>query len=195
VPFLLAGLVIAHLSLLHLDGSSTEDDEGVEFYYFYFIKDLFAFLLLSIVFAKLVFNKPNYLAHPDNYIPASISVTPAHLVPEWYFLPFYAVLRATPDKFGGFVLMFLVLADLFLFDIIMDDKTGIDLNDDAGAVDYYDDAEHDIEEDLDAGLFFIYLFLGGRDIEEPYTDLSSGLTLLQFLDLFDVRLEEEEGHE
>jgi len=195
LPFLIAGVVIAHLSLLHLDGSSSEDDEAVEFYYFYFIKDLFAFILLSLLFAKLVFHKPNLLAHPDNYIPASISVTPAHLVPEWYFLPFYAVLRATPDKFGGFLLMFLVLADLFLLDIIMDDKTGLDLNDDSGLVDYYDDAEHEIEEDLDAGLLFVYFFLGGRDIDEPYTDLSSGLTLVQFLDLFDLRMEEEEGHE
>jgi hypothetical protein len=92
-------------------------------------------------------------------------------------------------------LMFLVLADLFLLDIIMDDKTGLDLNDDSGLVDYYDDAEHEIEEDLDAGLLFVYFFLGGRDIDEPYTDLSSGLTLVQFLDLFDLRMEEEEGHE
>jgi len=70
------------LTLLHIDESSGEDDESVEFYYYYFIKDLFGFFLLIVVFAFLVFFDPNGLAHPDNYTLASISVTPAHLVPE-----------------------------------------------------------------------------------------------------------------
>ena len=82
LPFIIAALVILHLSLLHLDESTNEDEEYVEFYYYYFIKDLFAFFLLMVVFAFLVFFNPNYLSHPDNYIMASISVTPAHLVPE-----------------------------------------------------------------------------------------------------------------
>jgi ubiquinol-cytochrome c reductase cytochrome b subunit len=67
-----------------------------------------------IVFAFLVFFMPNYLGHPDNYVPANPLVTPAHIVPEWYFLPFYAVLRAVPDKLGGVLLMFGAIAILFV---------------------------------------------------------------------------------
>jgi ubiquinol-cytochrome c reductase cytochrome b/c1 subunit len=61
-----------------------------------------------------VFFAPNYLGHPDNYIPANPLVTPAHIVPEWYFLPFYAILRAVPDKLGGVLLMFGAIAMLFV---------------------------------------------------------------------------------
>ena len=61
-----------------------------------------------------MFFSPNYLGHPDNYIPANPLVTPAHIVPEWYFLPFYAILRAVPDKLGGVVLMFASIAILFV---------------------------------------------------------------------------------
>jgi ubiquinol-cytochrome c reductase cytochrome b/c1 subunit len=57
-------------------------------------------------FAYWIFYQPNYLGHADNYVPANPAVTPAHIVPEWYFLPFYAILRAVPDKLGGVILMF-----------------------------------------------------------------------------------------
>lgn len=192
LPFIIAALVILHLSLLHLDESTNEDDEYVEFYYYYFIKDLFAFFLLMVLFAFLVFFNPNYLSHPDNYIMASISVTPAHLVPEWYFLPFYGVLRSTPDKFGGLVLMFGMIVDLFLIDTILDDEEDDDLEDIDGSDDLMDDMDSEIEEDDDIGNLLVLFFLGGSDIDEPYTDLASILTLLQFLDYFEVDLEEGE---
>ena len=70
------------------------------------IKDLFALLVFLIIFAGFVFFSPNVLGHPDNYIPADPLVTPAHIVPEWYLLPFYAILRSVPDKLGGVVLLF-----------------------------------------------------------------------------------------
>jgi len=190
VPFLIVAAVLLHLSLLHLDESTNEDDEYVEFYYYYFIKDLFAFFLLMILFSYLVFFNPNHLNHPDNYIMASASVTPAHLVPEWYFLPFYAVLRATPDKFGGLILMFLMIIDLFLVDIIWDDKQDsfslADKEELTGTSEYF---EADIEEDEDLGVLIILFFLGGKDIDEPYTDLAGILTLLQFSDYFEIELE------
>jgi ubiquinol-cytochrome c reductase cytochrome b subunit len=192
LPFIVAALVILHLSLLHLDESTNEDDEYVEFYYYYFIKDLFAFFLLMVFFAFLVFFNPNYLSHPDNYIMASISVTPAHLVPEWYFLPFYGVLRSTPDKFGGLVLMFGMIVDLFLIDTILDDEENDDLEDIDGSDDSSDDMDSEIEEDDDIGNLLVLFFLGGSDIDEPYTDLAAILTLLQFLDYFEVDLEEGE---
>jgi quinol-cytochrome oxidoreductase complex cytochrome b subunit len=67
------------------------------------IKDLFLMIVFCILFAWFVFYMPNYLGHPDNYIPANPAVTPAHIVPEWYYLPFYAILRAIPDKLLGVV--------------------------------------------------------------------------------------------
>jgi ubiquinol-cytochrome c reductase cytochrome b subunit len=70
------------------------------------IKDIFAAVVFMIFFAWFVFYVPNYLGHADNYIMANPAVTPAHIVPEWYFLPFYAILRAVPDKLGGVVAMF-----------------------------------------------------------------------------------------
>jgi ubiquinol-cytochrome c reductase cytochrome b subunit len=70
------------------------------------VKDSFAIACFMIFFAWWVFFFPNYLGHADNYIPANPAVTPAHIVPEWYFLPFYAILRAIPDKLGGVMAMF-----------------------------------------------------------------------------------------
>ena len=70
------------------------------------IKDAFALLLFMIVFAFFVFYKPNILGHADNYIEANPLVTPAHIVPEWYLLPFYAILRSVPDKLMGVIAMF-----------------------------------------------------------------------------------------
>jgi ubiquinol-cytochrome c reductase cytochrome b subunit len=106
LPFLIAGLVIVHLSLLHTTGSNNplginKNIDTVSFYPYFYVKDLFAFLALVAFFSFFVFFYPNTLGHADNYIPANPLVTPAHIVPEWYFLPFYAILRSIPDKLGG----------------------------------------------------------------------------------------------
>ena len=79
------------------------------------IKDLFALLLFLIVFAFFVFYSPNILGHSDNYIEANPLVTPAHIVPEWYLLPFYAILRSVPDKLLGVIAMF---ASIFILVIL-----------------------------------------------------------------------------
>lgn len=119
LPFVIAGLVILHLALLHKDGSSNPlgVDSGVDkvpFYPYFFVKDLFAFFVFLFMFSGFVFYFPNTLGHPDNYIPADPMQTPAHIVPEWYFLPFYAILRSIPDKLGGVVAMGGALVILFL---------------------------------------------------------------------------------
>ena len=77
-------------------------------------KDLFALLLFITVFLWFVFFAPNVLGHPDNYIEANPLVTPAHIVPEWYLLPFYAILRAIPSKLGGVIFMFSAIFILML---------------------------------------------------------------------------------
>jgi ubiquinol-cytochrome c reductase cytochrome b subunit len=115
LPFVLAALALVHLALLHVDGSSnplgveTKVDK-ISFYPYFYVKDFFGFLILMTVFTFFVFFYPNYLGHTDNYIPANPMVTPVHIVPEWYFLPFYAILRSIPHKLGGvFAMLFAIV--------------------------------------------------------------------------------------
>ena len=122
-PFLIAGLSLVHLALLHKDGSNNPlgvntDVDKIPFYPYYFVKDLFSVFVFLFVFCFFVFYFPNTLGHPDNYIPANPLVTPAHIVPEWYFLPFYAILRSIPDKLGGVAAMGGALLVLFLIPFI-----------------------------------------------------------------------------
>ena len=110
LPFIIAALTIVHIALLHSSGSSDPLDLGnkgdfISFYPYYVIKDVFGLSGFLIVATFLVFFKPNLLGHPDNYIKADPLVTPAHIVPEWYFLPFYAILRSVPSKLGGVAAM------------------------------------------------------------------------------------------
>lgn len=123
LPFVIAALSLVHLALLHLEGSSNPlgvDTTGdkIPFYPYFYVKDLFGFLLMMVVFMVFVFFYPNTLGHPDNYIPANPMVTPAHIVPEWYFLPFYAILRSIPHKLGGVIAMFAAIAGLALLPFI-----------------------------------------------------------------------------
>ncbi|MFC5359090.1 cytochrome b [Azospirillum himalayense] len=119
LPFVLLGLVVLHTAALHVSGSNNPlgiDAKGpqdtVPFNPYVTVKDGFAVVVFLIFYAGFVFFAPNYLGHPDNYIPANPLVTPAHIVPEWYFLPFYAILRAIPDKLGGVLAMFGAIAVL-----------------------------------------------------------------------------------
>lgn len=123
LPFAIAGVALLHLILLHQPGSSNPLGisalyDRIPFYPYFYVKDLFGFLIFCWVFALFVIYAPNYLGHPDNYIEANPLVTPAHIVPEWYFLPFYAVLRTVPDKLGGVVLMALAIFILALLPTI-----------------------------------------------------------------------------
>jgi ubiquinol-cytochrome c reductase cytochrome b subunit len=121
LPFVILGLVVLHVVALHIGGSNNPtgvepktDKDTIPFHPYYTVKDFFGFGVFFLIFAYFVFFAPNYLGHPDNYIPADPMVTPAHIVPEWYFLPFYAILRAIPDKLGGVVFMFGALLILFV---------------------------------------------------------------------------------
>ena len=114
MPFLIFGLVILHIWALHIPGNNNPvgidikqpSKETVPFHPYIIIKDLYALLIFLIIFSGFVFFVPNVLGHPDNYIEANPMVTPSHIVPEWYLLPFYAILRSVPDKLGGVVVMF-----------------------------------------------------------------------------------------
>lgn len=124
LPFVIFGVVFLHLWALHHAGQNNpvgilipkeaRSRDTVPFHPYYTVKDGFAIILFLILFAVFVFFNPNALGHADNYIPANPLQTPAHIVPEWYLLPFYAMLRAVPDKFLGVVTMFASIGVLFI---------------------------------------------------------------------------------
>jgi len=112
LPFVIAGVVVLHVWALHVAGQNNptgiepkSDQDTVPFTPYATIKDAFFLSCFLVLYAWFAFYIPNYLGHPDNYIPANPTVTPTHIVPEWYYLPFYAILRAIPSKLGGVVML------------------------------------------------------------------------------------------
>jgi ubiquinol-cytochrome c reductase cytochrome b/c1 subunit len=120
LPFVIAGVVGLHVWALHVVGSNNptgipvrSETDTVPFKPYITTKDLFALSVFAMVFAWFVFFAPNYLGHADNYIEANPMATPPHIVPEWYYLPFYAILRAIPNKLLGVAAMFGAILVLF----------------------------------------------------------------------------------
>ena len=112
LPFIIAGVVGLHIWALHVPGNNNPlgidvktPQDTVPFHPYYTIKDAFVLVLFVIFFASFVFFEPEFFNAPDNNIPANPLVTPAHIVPEWYLLPFYAMLRSIPDKLLGVLVM------------------------------------------------------------------------------------------
>lgn len=121
LPFVIVGVVVLHLWALHRFGSNNPlgieakgPQDKIPFHPYYTVKDAFGVGVFLLAFSGFLFFAPNFLGHPDNYIPANPLVTPAHIVPEWYFLPFYAILRSIPDKLMGVLAMFASIAILFI---------------------------------------------------------------------------------
>jgi ubiquinol-cytochrome c reductase cytochrome b subunit len=119
-PFIIAGVVVLHIWALHVPGNNNpagievkSPKETVPFHPYYSVKDGFALLMFLLLFGAFLFFAPNFLGHPDNYIPANPLQTPPHIVPEWYFLPFYAILRAVPDKLLGVIALISAIVVLF----------------------------------------------------------------------------------
>ncbi|PJN96694.1 cytochrome b [Amaricoccus sp. HAR-UPW-R2A-40] len=130
LPFVIAGLVIVHVWAFHTTGNNNPtgvdvrrgskaeaEADTLPFWPYFVIKDLYALVFVLVIFAVIVGFMPNFLGHPDNYIEANPLSTPAHIVPEWYFLPFYAILRAITfdilfidSKLGGVLAMFGAIA-------------------------------------------------------------------------------------
>ncbi len=131
LPFVLVGLVIAHIMALHHVGSNNPDGieikankdhdskplDGIPFHPYYTVKDLFGVGVFLILFSAVIFFAPTfggYFLEPPNFTEANPLVTPEHIVPVWYFTPFYAMLRAVPDKLGGVITMFGAVLILFV---------------------------------------------------------------------------------
>nr|YP_009935236.1 cytochrome b [Metschnikowia hibisci]QNS23175.1 cytochrome b [Metschnikowia hibisci] len=119
LPFMLAALVVMHLMALHMHGSSnpvgmTGNLDRMPMHSYFMFKDLMTVFVFLLMFSLFVFFSPNTLGHSDNYMPGNPMVTPASMVPEWYLLPFYAMLRSMPDKLGGVMAMFAALLMLLM---------------------------------------------------------------------------------
>src|SRR6516165_6274408 len=121
LPFVILAVVGLHLIALHTHGSNNPlgiDAKGpqdtIPFHPYYTVKDLFGLTVFLLVYAFFVFYAPNFLGNPDNFIPANPMQTPAHIVPEWYLLPYYAILRSVPNKLLGVILAFGSIFILFV---------------------------------------------------------------------------------
>jgi len=185
LPFAIVGCILLHLMLLHMPGSSNPlklsfFSDKISFYPYFFLKDLFIFLTTMIFFLIFVFFFPNALGHSDNYIPANPLSTPSHIVPEWYFLPFYAILRSIPDKLGGVLCMFGALFALLalpnIVNIVKKDQV-ISLN-----------ILNPEFRPLSRLFFWLFVtdvlllgWLGGKPVEDPYISLGFIATLFYFI--------------
>ncbi|TCZ63276.1 cytochrome b [Roseicella aquatilis] len=178
MPFVIFGVVFLHVAALHITGSNNPlgiDPKGPQdtlpFHPYYTAKDSVGLVAYFAFFAVLVFFFPNLLGHADNYIPANPLVTPAHIVPEWYFLPFYAILRAVPDKLGGVVMMFGSIAILFVLPWL-DTSPVRSMRFRPLARPFFI---------VWCVAFLVLLYCGGKPPEEPYVTISRVATAYYFL--------------
>ena len=175
LPFLLITLSIFHLNALHAHGSSNPKGldanvEKIPFHPYYSLKDVLGIILLVALLVVLLFFFPDALGHPDNYIPANPLVTPPHIVPEWYFLFAYAILRSIPSKLGGVVALASSLLILFVLPFLhLSPIRSSQLR--PFATFFF------------AIFFFNFLFLtwlGGNPVQEPYVVLGQIATFVYF---------------
>jgi ubiquinol-cytochrome c reductase cytochrome b subunit len=176
LPFAIAGIVIVHLALLHKEGSNNPlgintNTDNIPFYPYFYVKDLFAFFILALMFSFFVFFYPNVLGHSDNYIPANPLSTPAHIVPEWYFLPFYAILRSIPDKLGGVVAMVSAILVLLLLPVINTSKVRSSKFRPIFGLAYW----------FLVSDFVILGWIGQKPVESPYIEIGMGATVFYFV--------------
>ena len=175
MPFVIAGLTMIHLSLLHKDGSNNPlgantNVDTVSFYPYFYVKDLFSFLIFIAFFSFFVFYYPNALGHSDNYIPANPLVTPPHIVPEWYFLPFYAILRSIPDKLGGVVAMVSAILALLLLPVINTSSIRSTKFRPIFGIAYW----------FLVADFILLGWIGQKPVESPYIEIGMGATVFYF---------------
>lgn len=181
LPFVIAALAVLHIVFLHEHGSSSPTGlppkiDNVSFSPYFIVKDLFGFWVFFIFFFIFVFFYPNVLGHTDNYIPANPLVTPTHIVPEWYFLPFYAILRSIPDKLMGVVSLLNSILVLLIIPFVFNTEK---LN-----KGFLHSSRHKF-------LFWLFFFnclvlgwIGGKSIETPYYEIGQIATVFYFAYFF-----------
>jgi len=177
LPFVVLSITLLHLYLLHTEGSSIPQGGLVKhslfstFYPFFYVKDKFVFWMIMTIYTFVVFFVPNYLGHPDNYIQANALVTPEHIVPEWYFLAFYAVLRSVPSKSGGVFLMGLSIVVLFLLPLFNKAPRPVDIIQAFG---------YKVIVLLWTSNFIALSYMGGLPVESPYIEIGRFCTVMYF---------------
>jgi ubiquinol-cytochrome c reductase cytochrome b subunit len=176
LPFVLSGLAVVHLIALHEHGSNNpvgidSNIDKVPFHPYYTIKDLYGYSLFAIFFAFFIFFAPNLLGHSDNYIMANPLVTPAHISPEWYFLPFYAILRSIPDKLLGVLAMFGSLVILLILPHVHTSKIRSMTFRPLSRVMFW----------IFAADFLLLTYIGSLPVEEPFILVGQIATVIYFL--------------
>ena len=175
VPFIVAAIAGIHIFFLHGTGSNNplgvnSNAEKIPFHWYYRIKDVVGFVVMLIGLLGLVLFDPNYLGEPDNFIAANPIVTPPHIVPEWYFLFAYAILRSIPNKLGGVVGLFMSL--LILVRLPFSHINSIKSNS------YYPFSK--VFFWVFAISFFILTLGGAWPVEAPYVTVSQFFSVLYF---------------
>lgn len=183
LPFILAAVAFIHLALLHNVGSSDPlalDSNSssvhpamINFFPYFYVKDLYATFIFLFIFSYFVFFIPNVLGHPDNYIEANSMVTPAHIVPEWYFLPFYAILRSIPNKLGGVIAMILSILSLLVFPLFNSNKKAPNFRNIYTFIIW-----------VFASNFILLGWIGQQPVEEPFTTIGMFCTIFYFSIIF-----------
>jgi len=188
LPFLILGLVIIHILFLHENGSNNPlgivsgYNNSISFHPYFIIKDMLGLWIFLIILFIYLFFLPNNLGHPDNYIHANPLVTPTHIVPEWYFLPFYAILRSVPDKLGGVCALLGSIIILFFLPFFFDKNALFERN-------FIYDFKYKIIIWFFFSIWCILGWIGGKSIEMPYYEIgqiSSFLYFFLFIFLFNL---------
>lgn len=175
LPFIIVGLSMAHLIAIHDTGGSNPlgiSSKGlINFNPYYTFKDIFGFILLITGLIYIVSFIPNSLGHSDNYIPGNMLVTPDHIVPEWYLLPFYAILRAIPNKTLGVIAMITAILILLLLPHLNNHYINTSKFRPMYLISIY----------ILITVFILLLWIGQAVVEDPYILIGQILTLLYFL--------------
>ena len=174
MPFILTALIIGHILILHEVKSNNpigiNAPDTIQFTPYYTIKDVYGIVVFWLFFSVFLYYYPNVLGHSDNYIKADPMVTPTHIVPEWYFLPFYAILRAVPNKLGGVVLLLAAILILLALPFYVNSKIRSAAFRTIYKVSFW--------------FFFVDClllgWLGGKSVETPFVELSQIATFFYF---------------
>nr|UFQ87256.1 apocytochrome b [Pseudozyma sp.] len=175
LPFVLAALAAMHLLALHEHGSSNPlgvsgNTDRLPFHPYFTFKDLVTIFVFLLALSVFVFYMPNALGHSDNYIPANPMQTPASIVPEWYLLPFYAILRSIPNKLLGVIAMFMSLLILLGMPILDTSRIRGSQFRPLMRFSFW----------TFVACFFILMFIGSQHVESPYVEIGAAATAYYF---------------
>nr|AWA82135.1 apocytochrome b [Cantharellus cibarius]AWA82167.1 apocytochrome b [Cantharellus cibarius] len=175
LPFILAALVVGHLLTLHQHGSSNPlgisgNLDRLPFHPYFTFKDLVTIIFFILTLSVFIFYYPNVLGHSDNYIPANPMQTPPSIVPEWYLLPYYAILRSIPDKLLGVVAMFASLLILLAMPLLDTSRIRGSQFRPIMKFSFW----------VFVANFFILMWIGSQHPETPYSEIGQVSTLLYF---------------